>query len=608
MPDTHDTASALHYRVEIADLHAHLFRVTLTIAQPQALQTVTLPVWIPGSYLVREFAKNLQHLRARQGRRTLAVVQQDKQCWQVACKTGQPLVLDYEVYANDPSVRTACLDAARGFFNGTSLCLRVEGQAEQPCTLEVVAPEAPENTPDLIAASAHWQCATGLFPLKIDANGFGTYQAADYDELVDCPVEMGPFWSATFTAAGVPHRLVVAGAAPSFDAQRLLADTQKICETAMRFWHGKGKPPFKNYLFLLHATHDGYGGLEHRNSTALICTRADLPRLGSARASEGYTTLLGLISHEYFHTWNVKRLRPAEFARYDYAQENYTQLLWFFEGFTSYYDDLLLRRAGLIDDTTYLQLLTKTLHQVLQAPGRQVQTVAQASFDAWVKFYRQDENTPNATISYYTKGALVALCLDLALRREGQTTLDDVMRALWQHCAGGPMQEADLRAVLQTCAGRAFDAELQAWVHSTAELPVAELLAAQGITLQADTPQPAQRLGLRVTENGAIRIKTVLRGGLAERAGMAAGDEWLGIDVQGQGWRLGKLADLALYAGNASHVTALIARGDRLLRLPLALTPPATKPRKSAAPAAHSDTVSLRITDAARVGRWLYST
>ena len=170
------------------------------------------------------------------------------------------------------------------------------------------------------------------------------------------------------------------------------------------------------------------------------------------------------------------------------------------------------------------------------------------------------------------------------------------------------MQEADLRAVLQACAGRAFDAELQAWVHSTAELPVAELLAAQGITLQADTPQPAQRLGLRVTENGAIRIKTVLRGGLAERAGMAAGDEWLGIDVQGQGWRLGKLADLALYAGNASHVTALIARGDRLLRLPLALTPPATKPRKSAAPAAHSDTVSLRITDAARVGRWLYST
>jgi predicted metalloprotease with PDZ domain len=225
-----------------------------------------------------------------------------------------------------------------------------------------------------------------------------------------------------------------------FDGKRLLADTQKICETAIRFWHGEGKPPFKSYVFMLNAvaTDDGYGGLEHRNSTALICGRRDLPRLGEARASEGYTTLLGLISHEYFHTWNVKRLRPAEFARYDYAQENYTELLWFFEGFTSYYDDLLLRRAGLIDDA--LPQAAQQNHQPGAAnTGPSVQTVAQASFDAWVKYYRQDENTPNATVSYYTKGSLVALCLDLTLRAEGKATLDDVMRALWKRCAGGPM-------------------------------------------------------------------------------------------------------------------------------------------------------------------------
>ena len=582
---------AIHYRVEIADLHAHLFRVTLTVAAPQPRQALSLPVWIPGSYLVREFSKNLQSLRAQQGGVSVPVVQHDKQRWHVACDSAQPLEVQYEVYANDPSVRTASLDAARGFFNGTSLCLAVEGQIDQPCSIDIVAPEK-------IATTARFQCATGLFPLHIDAAGFGLYQAADYDELVDCPVEMGDFWSASFKAGGVSHRFVVAGAAPSFDGKRLLADARKICQTAIAFWHGKGKPPFKNYLFMLNAVHDGYGGLEHRNSTALICARSDLPRSNAPHTGDGYTTLLGLISHEYFHAWNVKRLRPSEFRHYDYTQENYTELLWFFEGFTSYYDDLLLRRAGLLDDAAYLKLLTKSVNQVLQAPGRQVQTVAQASFDAWVKFYRMDENTPNATISYYTKGALVALCLDLTLRRESNNnhTLDDVMRALWQRCDGGPMAESDLRAVFQEVGGRSFDAEIDAWVHGTADLPLAELLAAHGVTLQADAPQPAQRLGLRVTENHAVHIKTVLRGGLAERAGMAAGDEWLGIEIDGQGWRLSKLEQLALLAGNTAAVTALVSRDGRLLRLPLPLTTPAD---------AASDTVALHITDAAAVQRWL---
>ncbi len=594
--------AAVHYRVQAADLHAHLFHVTLTLAEPQASQELALPVWIPGSYLVREFAKNLQQLRAYQGGQPLPVQQRDKQRWQVACDSAMPLVVEYVVYANDPSVRTASLNTERGFFNGTSVCLRPEGQADQRCTMDIIAPE-------IIAISAQWVCATGLFGLKTDTAGFGLYQADHYDQLVDCPVEMGTFWSARFQAGGVQHRLVVAGAAPTFDGKRLLADTRKICETAIAFWHGQGtgkdKPPFKSYVFLLNAVHDGYGGLEHQNSTALICARADLPRTTAPHTGEGYTTLLGLISHEYFHTWNVKRLRPSEFTHYDYTQENYTELLWFFEGFTSYYDDLLLRRAGLIDDGAYLRLLTKTAHQVLQAPGRHVQTVAQASFDAWVKFYRQDENTPNATISYYTKGALVALCLDLTLRREGKATLDDVMRALWQRCEGGPMAESDVRAVLQQLAGRSLDAELDAWVHSTADLPLAELLAAHGVALKAEAPQPAQRLGLRVAENSAVQIKAVLRGGLAERAGMAAGDEWLGIEVRGQGWRIAKLGDLAMYAGAEKQVTALVARDARLLRLALQLHPdtPPRKGSKEATPPA--DTVSLTVADRALAVQWL---
>ena len=589
--------AGVHYEVVAAHLQAHLFQVTLTIAQPQAQQTVSLPVWIPGSYLVREFAKNLQKLHARQGKREVSLQQTNKHTWVADCHGKAPLVLTYEVCAYDNSVRTAWLDASRGFFNGTSLCLRVHGQEQQPHTLEVSAPAAPT-----------WSLATGLAALKVDKKGFGLYAAAHYDELVDCPVEMGDFWVGKFTACGVSHRFVVAGAAPSFDGQRLLADTQKICETAIRFWHGQGKAPFTSYLFMLNAVNDGYGGLEHRNSTALICGRRDLPRQGEARQTEGYTTLLGLISHEYFHTWNVKRLRPAEFSGYDYDQENYTQLLWFFEGFTSYYDDLLLRRAGLIDDATYLKLITKTINQVLQTPGRQVQTVAQASFDAWVKYYRQDENTPNATVSYYTKGSLVALCLDLHLRQHGKATLDDVMRGLWSRCKAGPMSEADLLAVLEELTGRSYAAEIAQWAHSTDELPLATLLAAQGVSLKPDTAQLAQRLGIRAAENHSVQIKTVLRGSAAEQAGFAAGDEWLGLRVKTQAWRINKLDDVAFYAGPQTKLVAVVARDGRLLELPLTLpaaVPPGSAAQGKARCQPQPDTVNLIATDTAAASRWL---
>ncbi len=562
------TMSKLHYSIEAADLHAHLFRITLTIPAPTAGQTVSLPVWIPGSYLVREFSKNLQQLSARQGRRTAAISQLDKCTWQIDAKPGQPLTLRYEVYAFDASVRTAWLDARRGFFNGTSLCLRVHGQEAQPHQLELLAVQ---GQPD-------WQAATGLSPLKVSKKGFGLYQAADYDALVDCPVELGNFWSGSFVACGIPHRFVVAGALPSFDGARLLADTQKICETEIRFWHGSGpqagrKAPHNNYLFMLNAVDDGYGGLEHRNSTALICSRRDLPRLGQPHTGEGYTTLLGLISHEYFHTWNVKQLRPDAFARYDYTRENYTPLLWFFEGFTSYWDDLLLRRAGLIDDATYLKLLGKTIHQVAQTPGRHVQTVAQASFDAWVKYYRQDENTPNATVSYYGKGALVALCLDLSLRAEGHT-LDALMRGLWQRCQAGPMREQDVLDELQALTGRSWQKELQAWVHSTAELPLARLLEAQGIRIHAEPGNFAQHLGLRHADaNGSVQVKAVLRGSAAEQAGLAAGDEWLGLEVGARGqlghWRVNKLSDVPELLGKERKAVALVSRDKQLLRLPL---------------------------------------
>ena len=566
-------------RVQARDVHTHLFDVRLMVNHPAAEQRVSLPVWIPGSYLVREFSKNLQHLTAQQGRKPLAIVQLDKCTWQIDCTPGKALVLHYQIYAHDNSVRTAWLDAQRGFFNATSVCLRVEEQEAFTHLLEVIEPKK----------TTLWQLATGLTALKVNKQGFGTYSASHYDELADCPVEMGAFWSGNFMACGVPHRFVVAGALPGFDGPKLLADTQKICEQEIRFWHGntsvKNRPPFSNYLFMLNAVDDGYGGLEHRNSTAQICNRKDLPSVGDTKVSEGYTTLRGLISHEYFHTWNVKRLRPAEFASYNYGQENYTELLWFFEGFTSYYDDLLLRRAGLLDNAGYLRLLNKTINQVMQTPGTQVQSVAEASFDAWVKYYRQDENTPNATVSYYTKGSLVALCFDLTLRDQHNATLDDVMRTLWENCKGGPMCEADFLAALQQVAGRSFAPELASWVHGNGELPLESLLKQHGVSVVEDPAQLAHRMGARVSEtNGLLHIKTVLRGGALEEAGFAAGDEWLGLEAvsttrkaSGAGsWRMSRLDDLLLYAGNAKKVVALVSRDKRLLRLALTMPPALT--------------------------------
>ncbi|MGM9425690.1 M61 family metallopeptidase [Hydrogenophaga sp. MI9] len=593
-------APALRYRVEALNHRAHLFAVTLEIDRPAKAQKLALPVWIPGSYLVREFAQHLQHLQASQGGQPLAVKQLDKHRWQVDNDGQRTLSLRWEVYAFDASVRTAFLDATRGFFNATSLCLMVAGREDEPHALEIV----PGDTP------AGWQVATGLSAAEVDANGFGHYLAPHYDELADCPVEMGSFWSGEFSACGVPHRFVVSGTGGWFDGQRLLDDTRRICEQQIRFWHGDGKPPYERYVFMLHASADGYGGLEHRNSTALIAQRSDLPKVrkkddkpAALKATDGYTTLLGLISHEYFHTWNVKRLRPAEFKRYDYSRENHTELLWFFEGFTSYYDDLILRRAGLIDDATYLMLVTKTINQVQQSPGQRVQSVAQASFDAWTRYYRVGENTPNSTISYYTKGALVAMCLDLTLRAEGHSSLDAVMRALWQRTQGGPMREADLATVLRQLGQRSFASELAQWVHGTDDLPLSALLAARGAKVHQDKTPLAQRLGLRVAENGGLTVKNVLRGGAGEAAGLAAGDEWLGVEFppakRGQpveAWRVRKLDEIDGLRGTRTALTALVARDGRLLRCPLTW-PDDNAPGTTA--------VRLTVEDAVKLGAWL---
>ena len=575
-----DSAASVHYRIDASDTHAHTYRVTLTIPKPDATQCVSLPVWIAGSYMVREFGRHLSGLTARQGRSERPVRQLDKTTWQIDCSGAAALELRYDVYAFDTSVRTAFLSPQRGFFNNTSLCLRVHGREQQAHHLSL------EGLP------RGWDVATAMSAMSAGSRSTGKargrhYAAADYDELVDHPFELGPFWRGSFKAQGVEHEFVVAGAWPGFDGQRLLRDSQRICEEHIRFWHGaRGKPPFQKYVFMLNTVEDGYGGLEHRASTALIAARKDLPRVGEAGTGDGYLTLLGLISHEYFHTWNVKRLKPAELCSIDHTRENYTELLWFFEGFTSYYDDLALVRCGLIDGPRYLKLLAKTATAVQSMPGRQVQSVAQASFDAWNKYYRQDENTPNSTISYYTKGAQVALCLDLTLRREGRGSLDEVMRRLWalgeqrgsrRGAAGGRsalrdpgsigITEDDIAQALQEVGGRSYQRELSQWVHGTGELPVPALLPAMGLAQAREAERLSAAWGLRLNEGpvtGCI-VRQVLRGSAAQAAGLCAGDEILAV----QGWRVRRLDDAAQWLGKSAKVELLINRDQRILQLAL---------------------------------------
>ncbi|MBM3115400.1 M61 family metallopeptidase [Jeongeupia naejangsanensis] len=575
--------SALHYRIRPADLAGHYFDVTLTIDEPAADgQIVWLPVWIPGSYLIREFARNITGIAAYSGKKPVELRKLDKHRWQAVPVAG-PLELEYRVYAFDLSVRGAYLDDTRGFFNGTSVFLAVAGQESQSCDVDIAAPRG--------EAAKRWRVATTLPAVKVKDGGFGRYRARNYDELIDHPVELGTFDQESFKACGVPHDIVIAGRHRT-DFKRLKKDLKKICEAQIRLF---GEPaPFDRYLFMTMVTGDGYGGLEHRASTALITSRPDLPLAHETDRKTGYIQYLGLCSHEYFHSWNVKRIKPAAYAPYPLDREAYTRLLWAFEGITSYYDDLMLLRAGILTPQQYLDLLAQTLTGVERTPGRRQQTLEDASLDAWVKYYRQDENSPNALVSYYTKGALAALCLDLTirLRTDGARSLDDVMRALWQRFGrdfdrdGQGVGETEWEAVASDVAGFDLKAFFDQALRSTEDLPVVSLLDAFGVDVQQRPPLGGSdkggwrggtisagiSIGARIAADPAgIKLTQVFDGGAARAAGLAAGDVLVAFD----GLRVGAGSFdgvLASYpAGAKVHVHAF--RRDELIErtLPLQL-------------------------------------
>lgn len=534
MATRRDNVRNVRYQIVPVDPALHLFEVTLDIAAPAADgQIVSLPAWIPGSYMIREFARNIVHISASCDDRRVRLSKLDKHTWRAAPCKGT-LQLRYQVYAWDLSVRAAHLDQTHGFFNGTSVFLKVHGKEHLPHIVDIQAPAG--------EAYAAWRVATSMREHKARRHRFGTYIADDYDELIDHPVEMGEFELIRFEAHGVPHEMAITGRVPKLDTARLAADLKKICESQIALFEPAAKAaPMERYVFLTLAVGDGYGGLEHRASTALICARNDLPVIGQADMSDAYRSFLGLCSHEYFHTWNVKRIKPAVFAPYDLSQENYTSLLWLFEGFTSYYDDLMLLRSGVIDSGAYLKLLEKSINGVLRSSGRTKQSVAESSFDAWTKYYRQDENAPNAIVSYYAKGSQVALLLDLIIRRDtrGKRSLDDVMRALWRRYGrqfysakgGRGVEEHDIEALFDEITGLKLKSVFDLAVRGTRDLPLAEAFASFGILMNDKRKSGKPSLNVRTQRDGNdCKLGSVHEGGPAHRAGLSAGDVLVAIN------------------------------------------------------------------------------
>ena len=578
---TRSPADPVTYRIVPIDPHAHLFEVTLTVAAPAPDgQRFALPAWIPGSYMIREFARHIVAIVANSGGKRIRLDKLDKHTWRAAPVEGT-LELAYIVYAWDLSVRAAHLDATHGFFNASSVCLRVIGQEALPCTVDLEPPPT--------GVARDWMVATTLPEAGAKRHGFGRYRAPDYDALVDHPVEMGRFSLARFRAAGADHEVVVTGRS-DVDMERLVRDLAPVCSVqAALFEPRTRRAPFDRYVFLTMAVGDGYGGLEHRNSTALLCGRNDLPWRGQRDAGDGYRGFLGLASHEYFHAWHVKRIKPAAFVPYDLEREAYTRLLWIFEGFTSYYDDLMLARAGVIGRDEYLKLLGRTLSGVLRSPGRQVQSVADSSFDAWIKYYRQDENSPNSVVSYYAKGALVALAIDLSVRARtgGRASLDDAMRLLWTRYgrdfhardgSAGPRQqglpEDAFPALLQEATGVRLGAQIARWVDGTAELPLARLLEPFGITLERAPADTAPSLGVRTAVRGAdLTVATAYRDGAAQRAGLSGGDVIVACD----GLRVDEKALKTLLARRKAGDTVRlhVFRRDELMAFEVRLQAPA---------------------------------
>ncbi|MCG7917444.1 MAG: PDZ domain-containing protein [Candidatus Thiodiazotropha taylori] len=530
----------IDYRLKLDAPQSHIFEVELTIHNPDPDgQMVYLPAWIRGSYLIRDYARHIVSIEANADGEPLILSKLDKQSWKIE-PVKQSITINYQIYAWELTVRSAHFDNTHAYFNGPALFLAVRGQELMPCRLEIVAPK--------FKLQNEWRVAISMKPEQIDEQGFGTYQADDYETLIDCPGEIGDYSESQFEVAGCNHRFVVSGV-KRFDHEKLGSHLSRICEKQVELF---GELPVQDYLFLLRVVNDGYGGLEHKNSTSLIFPRDDLPAKRDTKITSGYRRLLALCSHEYFHLWNVKRITPEVFLEQSTQQEVYTRQLWVFEGITSYYDELMLVRSGVISKQDYFEMLAETVTRVMRGSGRFKQTLEESSFDVWTKFYKQDENAPNAIVSYYAKGTLFALLLDLTIRLQsnGRFSLDQVMREMWLRYGkqGKGVPENGIEKVVADVTSLDLQSLFDLGLRSTAELPLTDCLSEFGVAMKllpakssddkggvlGDKEREQQSytgIGAKWTgKNSGIKVQQVFDGGAAQNAGISAGDEIVAVD------------------------------------------------------------------------------
>jgi predicted metalloprotease with PDZ domain len=502
------------YSIEIEDISLRYLtiRVDFEATEP-SLKKFSLPKWIPGSYTIRDFAKHIVCVESISPSQPISKI--NTHTWQLEGSHKQ-VSLRYTVYANDPSIRGAYLGFDRLFANGCCLFMYPQG-----LDLSHIQVHLPYH-PNFGSAKVH----TTLPSIETDHRGFGHYVATSYDELIDHPIEVSQGRTLSFQVRHIPHQIHISGAFDSFDEERFCADLQQICEAQMALFHPHDQIiPFDRYLFLLHVRQDGYGGLEHRSSTALLCSPEMLPTKKIVIPDKNYQSLLGLCSHEYFHTWNVKQLKPKSFVHYELEQENDTSLLWFFEGFTAYFDDWFLRKTQLIDREAYLEILAKNWSLTNKYQGQFKQSLQEAGTDAWIKYYHPNENTPNAHVSYYVKGAVLAMYLDLWIRKktQGAKGLDYLLYDLWQEHQDKGIDLVNIEEAINSIAQQPCHF-LRAAIQQARGIELIELCDEVGLKLSpklADLPN----LGIK-TENTpqGLRIQSIFEGEAAHQAGLTHGD------------------------------------------------------------------------------------
>lgn len=549
-----DQEATLFYRVAMSQPQSHLFEVTLRVKNWQSESlNLKMPVWTPGSYLVREYARHIQDLAAQDSEgKTLISSKVSKNYWQINTKDIQEIEVSYRVYANDLTVRTNHLDSTHGYFNGAALFFFVPGLEQQPLEVEIVVPQA------------DWLVTTTMPKIEGRTN---TFIAQNFDLLVDTPVEVGTHKIYDFEVSKKPHSLAI-WSEGNIKPEQVIADTKKVIEVEAEIFGGL---PYDRYLFLLHLSGSGYGGLEHKDSCTL-----NYPRFGF-RDREKYERFIQLVAHEFFHLWNVKRIRPKALEEFDYEAENYTSSLWFCEGTTSHYDILIPLRAGIYNRKTYLKNISKDLTRYLKTIGRKVQPLGESSFDAWIKLYRRDAYSDNNQISYYLKGQFVSLLLDLLIRAKykNKRSLDNVMQIMWQRYGQDEVgfQEAELRGIIAEVAEENLDDFFHRYIETTEELPFDKYLEPFGLYIKTTKDSDIPYLGIKVvSENNREMIKYVASESPAALGGIDADDQLLAIDgIKASAKSLNeRLKDYV--SGDKIQVT--VFHQDKLQTLSVSLTEP----------------------------------